>query len=133
MEHIKTKKQFLGGFGSENMVEEFFLTKHAKLRPGTIISENEDVYKIELGIPFLGEKDIEVELLDDTLIVSGEGKMKEQNDTYKERIYKGVFHITDDVIKDRIEAKFNDGLLTIRFPKKKIQVKQLSGIVPQKS
>jgi HSP20 family protein len=119
MENTKKKTQFLGGFGSENLVEEFYLEKNQKLRPGTVISENEDVYKVELGIPFMRKEDIQVEVSGEKLIVSANRPMDDAKNA-KERTYKGIFHISEAVRKEGIDVKFNDGLLTLVFPKRKI-------------
>jgi HSP20 family protein len=120
MENTKKKTQFLGGFGSENLVEEFYLEKNQKLRPGTVISENEDSYKIELGIPYMRKEDIQVEVAGKKLVVSGKRPIGDSKKV-SERTYKGIFHISDDVRKDDIDVEFNDDLLTIIFPKRKIE------------
>lgn len=120
MENTKKKAQFLGGFGSENLVEEFYLEKNQKLRPGTVISENEDVYKVELGIPYMRKEDIQVEVSGEKLIISAKRPVGDSKKG-SERTYKGIFHISEDVRKDDIKVKFNDGLLTIVFPKSRIE------------
>ncbi len=119
MEELKNKTKFLSGFGNENMVEEFYLSKNTKLRPGVVLSENDEYYKIELGVPFLKKQDMRVELHKNILVVTG--KRINQHAKTSEKSYKGIFHISDDVMKDKIESEFNDGLLTIKFPKNKIK------------
>lgn len=128
MENVKKKSQFLSGFGSENLIEEFHLGKNQKLRPGSVISENNDVYKIELGIPFMREEDIHVELSSNKFIVNARRPIGHTKNG-KERIYKGIFHISEDVQKEEINVKFKDGLLTIVFPKNKIKANHTTSFV----
>jgi HSP20 family molecular chaperone IbpA len=123
IEDVKTKSQLLSGFGNEDIIEEFYLKKNQKLRPGTIFSENDDEYKIEIGVPFIREEDLKVELLADSLIVRAQRQMP--NDSNKNiRTYKGTFHISNDVKKDKIDVSFREGLLTVKFPKTKIRENQ---------
>lgn len=115
MDKAGDKTQFLGGFGSEDLVEEFYMEKNQDLRPGTIFSENDQEYKIELGVPFMRKEDMEVDLTQDKLIVEANRKIpKEQRE---KKHYKGIFHIADDVNKDGIAVDFNDGMLAVTFPK----------------
>ncbi len=120
METVKNKTQFLDGFGSENLIEEFYLSKNQKLRPGTVLSENEDQYKIEVGVPFMRKNDMNIELMNDKLIITGNRPL-EHSSRSKERNYKGIFHLPNDIKKDEINVSFNDGLLTVKFPKNKFK------------
>ncbi len=122
-EDVKKKSQFLSGFGSEDVIEEFYLKENQELRPGTILSENDEEYKLEIGVPFIREKDLKVKLQNDKLVVSAERQTPKKT-SGKVRTYKGIFHITNDIIKDKIDVNFNEGLLTIIFPKNKIKRKQ---------
>jgi HSP20 family protein len=122
---MKTKKrgnQFLSGFGNNNIIDEFYVSDNKKLTPGTILSESDDAYKIELGIPYFRKQDVNLEYADNQLIVSGHRPMSTPTDK-KTRSYKGVFEIPEDVISDKIEVHFNDGLLRVVLPKKHIKAK----------
>jgi len=121
-EDIKSKSQFLSGFGSDDIIEEFYLKENQELRPGSILSENDEEYKLEIGVPFIREKDLKVKLENDRLVVSADRQTPKKASS-KVRTYKGIFHITDDIIKDKIDVTFNYGLLTIIFPKNKIKRK----------
>jgi HSP20 family protein len=82
-------------------------------------------------------KAIEVEMLGDTLKgeKQQESEHKEKNRTLSERSYgsfRHSFYLPDGVVRDRIEAAFANGVLTVSLPKtpaaagepKKIEVKQ---------
>lgn len=110
------ESQFLTGLGSDNLVEEFYLAKSHTLRPGTEILECWDRYKIELHIPFLAHEDIDVELVKNKLMVTGNRPVQEPSEP-NEKNYKGIFHIPNNVSKNDIVVDFNHGKLAITFPK----------------
>jgi len=116
------RNQFLSGFGNDNIIEEFYISDNKKLTPGTILSESEDEYKIEFGIPYMRKQDINLEYADNQLIVSGHRPTSTPSDN-KTRSYKGVFKIPENVESENIEAVFKDGLLAVILPKKNIKKK----------
>jgi HSP20 family protein len=88
------------------------------------VAETDSAYEIEAELPGLDEKDIEVNLADDILTISGERK-EEQEDKKKdyhvmERRYgafRRSFELPANVAEDKIEAKFSKGVLTVTLPK----------------
>lgn len=122
MENIDKSRKFLSGFANNNIIEDIYVTDVQKLRPGTIVSENKEQYKIELGIPFMRKKDIKVAIENNKLIVFGEKRIQNSVDT-KKRVYKRVFPLPAEVLVKDIEVKFSQGLLNITLPKRRI-VKQ---------
>jgi HSP20 family protein len=94
------------------------------------------VVKITAELPGMEEKDIEVNVSDDVLTIKGEKKEGKKKDHYvSERHYGSFqrsFHIPDGVDANKIEASFQNGLLTVTLPKtaeppkqaKKIEVKK---------
>lgn len=91
---------------------------------------------VELELPGLKDKDVNVSVEEDHLIVEGtrnrSTERKEEDAFYSERMYGGfhrVVHLPASVDADKAKAAFNDGLLTITLPKKerergkKIEVK----------
>jgi HSP20 family protein len=72
-------------------------------------------------LPGLEQKDVEVELANDVLTISGEKKSETED---KERLfserYYGRFERripVDDVDQDKVAASFNNGVLTVTLPK----------------
>jgi HSP20 family protein len=96
----------------------------AILRPNIDIHETEQAYQVSAELPGLSEKDIELNLHDNALTLSGEKKSEhEQNEggrRYAERSY-GRFERTipfpTEVDADRVDAVFRNGVLTITLPK----------------
>jgi len=119
MEAKKKRNQFLSGFSNENIIEEFYVSDNKKLQPSTILSENEDRYKIELGIPYMRKDDIVLELGNNQLIISAH-KPKSGSSDNKSRSYKGVFEISNDIRTEKIKADYKNDLLTVILPKQKI-------------
>ncbi|OGV96445.1 MAG: molecular chaperone [Nitrospinae bacterium RIFCSPLOWO2_02_FULL_39_110] len=85
-------------------------------------TQNDIVLKAEL--PGLTQKDINVEVRDNTLILKGEKKfekeVKEENYHRIERSYgsfQRMFTLPDTIQQDKVKAKFKEGVLEIVMPK----------------
>ena len=64
---------------------------------------------------------MKVELEDDTLTISGEAEAKEEREDARIERYVGFYRqipLPDSVDADRAQASYNNGVLTIRFPKR---------------
>ena len=88
------------------------------------VSETESDYLIMLDIPGVEKKDVEVNLRNDILTVSGERKTSEKGDEnnriWHETTYgtfSRSFELTSDIVEEKITAKFNNGVLNITIPK----------------
>ncbi|MEE9139287.1 MAG: Hsp20/alpha crystallin family protein, partial [Alphaproteobacteria bacterium] len=106
--------------------------------PRVDITENEKEITVSAELPGLDEKDIGVVLSDDMLTIKGE-KREEEEEKRKgyyvmERRYGSFqrsFRLPETVDRDRIDAAFERGILTIHMPKtakaktaeKKIKIK----------
>lgn len=92
--------------------------------PQLNIAENKNAYTITVDVPGVEEKDIELTVQEGTLIIRGE-KQTEKEDENKqyhrvERSYgsfQRVLSLPSDAEEDKIEAKFKNGVLTIRVAK----------------
>lgn len=92
--------------------------------PRIDVSESEDEVVVAAELPGLNEDDVEVILSDNVLTIKGEKKAehegKEEGVTYMERSY-GSFErripIDTDIVSDKVEAKFKNGVLTVTLPK----------------
>lgn len=99
--------------------------------PAVDLVEHKKEYVIKAELPGMEEKDIEVKISDDTLTISGEKKeeTEEERPTYRlsERRYGAFersFPLPEGVDRDKIEAKFAKGLLTITLPKTETAIKK---------
>ena len=93
--------------------------------PRVEVSDSEREVKVEVELPGLDEKDIEVLLQDGMLTIRGEKKSEteEKSRRMSERFY-GRFERrialpaeVQDVQEDRVSASFKKGVLTVSLPK----------------
>lgn len=88
------------------------------------VTEDEDRIRVKVELPGINEKDVEVALSDNVLTVKGEKKVEREETekpyAYMERSY-GSFHrsipLDVDVVTEKVEATFENGVLTINLPK----------------
>lgn len=89
--------------------------------PAADVRETADAYLLEIDIPGLSEKDVEVVLENDELTLRGERKAAEgASYSRRERAaghFERSFRLADDVDTKRIEASAKNGVLTVRLPK----------------
>jgi HSP20 family protein len=100
--------------------------------PAFDIAETEKAYTITGEIPGIEAKDLNVTYANGMLRIDGEKRReKEEKD---ERFYRiereyGSFHrdfcLPENVMEDKVEAKYKDGVLRITIPKTKIETKKI--------
>lgn len=99
--------------------------------PAINVKETNDSFEVEVAAPGMDKKDFKVELDGNMLSVSSEKKNEWQNEnekyTQKEFSYQSfqrTFQLPKDVVDaDKIQAKYENGLLHLTIPKKE-QAKQ---------
>lgn len=101
-----------------------FANDGVALTPRMDLAETETAYTAQFDLPGLTQEQIDVELKDNVLRVSGE-KLNEQSES-KDRVHRterlfGRFErrvrIPGPVQKDKVEATFKNGVLAIVLPK----------------
>lgn len=106
--------------------------------PAVDTYEDKDAFLILCDLPGLDQKDVKINLDNNTLTISGTRKLDhdDKRDNYQriERVfgtYSRAFTLPSAVDTEKIEASMNKGVLTIRLPKreeskpKQIQIKGL--------
>ncbi|WP_456428861.1 Hsp20/alpha crystallin family protein [Nitratifractor sp.] len=106
--------------------------------PAVNTRETDDAYYIEVDLPGVKKEDINIDVKDNVLTISGERKIEEErkeDDFYRVESVYGTFErsftLPEDVDVDKIEAEAKDGVLTVKIPKaqsvektpKKIEIK----------
>ncbi|HTX32405.1 MAG TPA: Hsp20/alpha crystallin family protein [Solirubrobacteraceae bacterium] len=86
------------------------------------IEETEDAWVVEAELPGVNRGDINVELRNSELFITGEIKERERAGVIRRRTRrKGQFEyrvmLPGPANEDQIEASLNDGVLTVRVPK----------------
>ena len=93
-------------------------------KPEIDIKESDNLFQIKADIPGLTKKDIKISLKGDRLTISGERKKisDKENDHYhyRERSigkFKRSFNLPESINKDKIQASFKNGILSIELEK----------------
>ena len=94
-------------------------------RPKVDLSAEEKQYLLTVEIPGVSEKDVTVDISNNTMTIKGEKKQeKEEKDKNYYRIersygsFQRVLSLPDDVDQDTIKASFKNGVLSITMPRK---------------
>lgn len=115
----------------ENFLSDFTTTPDAKFfQPKTNIRENAEQFVIDLVVPGLEKTDFKLNLEDNNLVISAEKKEQklEENEKFTRKefhlnAFKRAFTLPETINTDLIEAKYNNGILSIHLPKKAVDVK----------
>lgn len=113
--------RMFGNFG-QTAVEK---TTEAAFSPACEISETEAHYQMSVDLPGVKKEDVKIELNDNTLTISGERKSEkkagdERNVKYVEKYYGTFtrsFTLPTTVDTEKIEARYEDGVLSLEIPK----------------
>jgi len=93
-------------FGLEN-----FFNTNGFVAPAEVV-EKDSHFVLTVDMPGVAKSDVKIEFKDETLTVTGERKREEGN-----RTFFRTFHLGIPVDSDKIEANYQDGVLTILVPK----------------
>ena len=86
------------------------------------VEETDDAYVVEIDLPGVKRDEIDIQLTDRQLTVSGELKEKERTGVLRRRTRRvGQFHysvtLPAEADADKVTAHLDDGVLTVRVPK----------------
>ena len=95
------------------------------------VVETAEEYRVEAELPGVDEKDVHVSLTGDVLSIEGEKKSESRSEKEgnlrRERTY-GRFQrslkLPAEVDRDKVEASFDKGVLTVRLPKTREALKR---------
>jgi len=93
------------------------------------VVERGDVYEIKLDMPGVKKSDIQIDLNDNHVAISAMSKTErdlkdDERALYSERQmaqYARSFDLPQPVVEDKADAVFEDGVLTLKLPKKMAQ------------
>ena len=102
--------------------------------PPVDVEETDDAYVVAAEVPGVKRDDVNIELVGNELTINGEIKERERVGVLRKRTRRlGRFEyrvvLPDHVDGDKVEAKLDDGMLSVRVPKaqraqrRKIEVK----------
>jgi HSP20 family protein len=101
--------------------------------PAVNIKEDEKKFVLDLAVPGIEKKDLKIEINEDVITISSENK-NEKEETYdgfkrREFSYSSFcrsFYLPENVNKDKIEANYKDGILTVALPKEEEEKAKIS-------
>jgi HSP20 family protein len=105
------------------------------LKPTLDLGANDKEYTITVEIPGVDEKDVKLEIVNDTLTIHGEKKQeteeKEKNYYRMERAYgsfQRMLSLPEDADQDDVKAVFKNGVLTVTLHRKAVPKSQVKHI-----
>ena len=110
-----------------------FYNKSTSWVPQFEVREIDDSYQIFAELPGMNKKDVNIEVIDGNLTISGEKSNSDADKKHYSEISYGKFNrnfnLPEDVLADEVSAKMKDGILAIYIPKMeqiKPEVKKIS-------
>ena len=102
--------------------------KHAKNLMKTDVRETDDAYEIDIDLPGFKKDEITAQLKDGCIVISAakgldkDTKEKKNGKYIRKERYAGSmrrsFYVGEDITEDEISAKFENGILQLKVPKK---------------
>ena len=112
--------------GLENDVDRKLYGRHAGRVMKTDLEEHDEGYELKVDLPGFKKDQIDLKLQNGDLTITAskgleeEGKDKKGKIVHQER-YAGSmtrsFYVGDHVTEENVKAKFEDGVLSLEFPK----------------
>ncbi len=93
--------------------------------PAVNIDENKDRFDLSLAVPGMKKSDFNINVENNMLTISSE--KEEKSETKQKNGYRNEFNyssfsrsfaLPEEVIKDKIDARYEDGVLKLSLPKK---------------
>ncbi len=132
MNYIKYRSKFLPtGQLFDNMLKATFSdateNHHASFHVPVNIYNNEAGFVVELFAPGFNKEDLSITIEKNLLTISGEVKKGEKKEFIRNEFspssFKRTFTIDETKISSEIQAKYENGVLTLNLPRK-VEVKE---------
>jgi len=114
-------------------MDQFFTDNNFPDLPPVNIAENEKGYSLDFKVPGFSKDDFQVSIHGDVLTVSAETKSQhiEKKDQYtrkefSQRSFRRSFTLPELVHDDKVDARYENGILKVFLPKKELQAKALA-------
>jgi HSP20 family protein len=132
---IITKKSYKPFLWSGIFDDDFYpVTSHrSNSVPAVNIREDEKKFILDLAIPGIDKKDLKISIHEDLITISSENKEEKEQTTdgFKRREFSyssfcRSFYLPENVNKEKIEAGYKDGILTVELPKEEEEKAKIS-------
>lgn len=128
---VRRNQNWLPSIFNDLLNNDFLMERRNTTAPAVNIIENDDEYKIEVAAPGMTKEDFKVHINEDNELVISMEKRSEEKDEDKK--HKGTYLrrefsytqfqqnllLPDNVERDKISAKVENGVMSIDIPKKK--------------
>jgi HSP20 family protein len=101
--------------------------------PAVNIREDEKNFTLELAVPGIDKKDLKIDINEDVITISSEHneEKEEARDDFKRKEFSyssfcRSFYLPENVNKEKIEANYKDGILTVELPKEEEEKAKIS-------
>lgn len=118
MTNITQQNNLLSGFGTDNILEGFYVRPGVESTEFIIASENEDEFKLEAALPGFEDKDVNYQIGKSKITLES-SKTLNENDSNNVRSFKQTVFLPENTDESSLQTKFEDGMLTITVPKAK--------------
>lgn len=128
---VRRNQNWLPSIFNDLLNNDFLMERRNTTAPAVNIIENDDEYKIEVAAPGMTKEDFKVHINEDNeLVISMEKRSEEKEE---EKKHKGTYLrrefsytqfqqnllLPDNVEREKISAKVENGVMSIDIPKKK--------------
>ena len=128
---VRRNQNWLPSIFNDFLGNDWLAERHNTTAPAVNIIEDENEYKVEVAAPGMTKEDFKVHINEDNeLIVTMEKKAEQKEEDKKKGTYlRREFSYTkfqqslllpDNVVREKIAAKVENGVLTIDLPKKEV-------------
>jgi HSP20 family protein len=110
-----------------NFFDDDFFPVHSRSTnsvPAVNVREDDKNFTLEVAIPGIDKKDLKIDVNEDVLTISSESKSEseENKNGYKRKefsysAFSRSFYVPENVNREKIEANYKDGILTVALPK----------------
>ena len=113
---------YMPGFFDDDLLP--MISNRSNSMPAVNIREDDKRFTLDLAVPGIDKKDLKIDINNDLLTISSETKneSEESKDGYqrKEFSYSSFcrsFQLPENTNRDKIEANYKDGILSVFIPK----------------
>jgi len=130
-----TKRSFRPFYMPSIFEDDFFpgFSSRANTMPSVNIRENDKNYTLELAVPGIDKKELKIDINEDVLTISSETKneSEENSNGYKRKEFSyssfcRSFYIPENANRDKIEANYKDGVLSVVLPKQEVEKNKIT-------
>ena len=130
-----TRRSYKPFLWSSLFDDDFFpvVSQRTTSLPAVNIREDEKNFTLELAVPGIDKKDLKIDINEDVITISSEHKeeKEESRDDFKRREFSyssfcRSFYLPENVNKEKIEANYKDGILTVELPKEEEEKAKIS-------